>query len=117
MKHLLSLLFIAAPLFGQDYFTERYKPFHLEIPTPKDFLEHEIGSQHTRHDQIVSYLEELAKVSDRAQIMYYEKTHEGRITLSKKEILLIIGINMIYTPLIPQNFYGFLKPLNLFFFI
>ena len=37
MKHLLSLLFLAAPLFGQDYFTERYKPFHLEIPTPKDF--------------------------------------------------------------------------------
>ena len=66
------------PLFGQDYFTERYQPFQENIPAPKDFLDYEIGSQHTRHDQIVSYLEHLAKVSNQAQIIYYGKTHEGR---------------------------------------
>jgi len=91
MKHLLWSLFLVMPLFGQDYFTERYKPFHSEIPSPKDFLEYEIGSQHTRHDQIVSYLEQIAKVSDRAQIMYYGKTHEGRklplLVISSKENL------------------------------
>ena len=78
MKHLLWSLFLAMPLFGQDYFTERYQPFQENIQAPKDFLDYEIGSQHTRHDQIVSYLEHLAKVSNQAQIIYYGKTHEGR---------------------------------------
>ena len=73
MKHLLWSLFLVMPLFGQDYFTERYQPFQENIPAPKDFLGYEIGSQHTRHDQIVSYLKQIAKVSDRAQIMYYGK--------------------------------------------
>ena len=78
MKYLLGLFFLAMPLFGQDYFTERYQPFQENIPAPKDFLDYEIRSQHTRHDQIVSYLEHLAKVSNQAQIIYYGKTHEGR---------------------------------------
>ena len=50
MKHLLWSLFLVMPLFGQDYFTERYQPFQENIPAPKDFLGYEIGSQHTRHD-------------------------------------------------------------------
>ena len=91
MKHLLWSLFLVMPLFGQDYFTERYQPFQENIPAPKDFLGYEIGSQHTRHDQIVSYLKQIAKVSDRAQIMYYGKTHEGRklplLVISSKENL------------------------------
>ncbi|MDG1911630.1 MAG: M14 family metallopeptidase [Flavobacteriaceae bacterium] len=78
MRYLFCLLFLATPLFGQDYFTERYQPFSANISAPKDFLEYEIGSQHTRHDQIISYLQYLASVSDHAQIMYYGKTHEGR---------------------------------------
>ena len=78
MRYLLGLLFSVTSLFGQDYFTERYQPFDTTIPAPKDFLEYEIGSQHTRHDQIISYLEQIASLSSQAKIVYYGKTHEGR---------------------------------------
>ena len=78
MRYLLGLLFSITSLFGQDYFTERYQPFDTTIPAPEDFLEYEIGSQHTRHDQIISYLEQIASLSSQAKIVYYGKTHEGR---------------------------------------
>ena len=78
MRYLLVFLFSVTSLFGQDYFTERYQPFDTTIPAPKDFLEYEIGSQHTRHDQIISYLEQIASLSSQAKIVYYGKTHEGR---------------------------------------
>jgi hypothetical protein len=65
-------------LFAQDYFTARYQPFQNSIPSPEVFLEYEIGFQHTRHDQIVAYLQTLASASNQAQISYYGKTHEGR---------------------------------------
>jgi hypothetical protein len=86
MRPLFFLLLISAQLCGQDYFTEQYKPFHEEIQSPNQFLGYEIGSQHTRHDQIVSYLEYLASSSSDAKISYYGKTHEGR-----KLPLLAIG--------------------------
>ena len=91
MRYLLCLIFVSTSLFGQEYFTKRYQPFDANIPSPKDFLEYEIGSQHTRHDQIVSYLEQIASLSDQAKIMYYGKTHEGRklplLIISTKENL------------------------------
>ena len=63
---------------AQDYFFEKYAPFNNDIPTPEAFLGYPIGNQHTRHDQIVAYLTELARVSDRATIASYGKTHEQR---------------------------------------
>ena len=78
MRLFLFTLLTCAQLFAQDYFTARYQPFKNSIPSPEVFLEYEIGSQHTRHDQIVAYLQNLASVSNQAQISYYGKTHEGR---------------------------------------
>ena len=78
MKRFLILLLASINLMGQDYFTQRYAPFDSSIPSPEQFLEYAIGSQHTRHDQIVAYFETLASHSDQAQIIYYGKTHEGR---------------------------------------
>ena len=77
----ISILFFFLSTFsllGQDYFTERYKPFLNSIESPEQFLEYGIGEQHTRHDQIVSYFKRLASVSKRAEITYYGRTHEGR---------------------------------------
>ena len=77
----ISILFFFLSTFsllGQDYFTERYKPFLNSIESPETFLEYGIGEQHTRHDQIVSYFKRLASVSKRAEITYYGRTHEGR---------------------------------------
>ena len=78
MRLFLFILLSYAQLFAQDYFTARYQPFQNSISSPEVFLEYEIGSQHTRHDQIVAYLQTLASASNQAQISYYGKTHEGR---------------------------------------
>ncbi|MEK9612363.1 MAG: M14 metallopeptidase family protein [Flavobacteriaceae bacterium] len=86
MRYFFLLLFIYASAFGQDYFTKRYQPFNKNISSPETFLEYKIGAQHTRHDQIVAYLQLLAKQSNQAKITYYGKSHEGR-----KLSLLIIS--------------------------
>jgi len=79
LQRLSMLLFLCSSMaFGQDYFFKNYAPFNEAIATPESFLGYGIGSQHTRHDMIVGYLEALANGSDRAQIMPYGKTHEGR---------------------------------------
>jgi len=75
---LLPLLFLSFVTNAQDYFYKKHAPFNTEIPSPEEFLGYPIGDQHTRHDQIVAYLEKLAELSDRATITYYGKTHERR---------------------------------------
>lgn len=77
-KLLLVVLFCTTGLSAQDYFYKKFHPFNPDIPSPEEFLGYGIGEHHTRHDLIVAYLEKLATVSDRAQITYYGKTHEGR---------------------------------------
>jgi len=81
MRKLLSLCLILSFLgstWSQDYYYAKYAPFESSIPSPEEFLEYGIGDYHTRHDQIVAYLEKLSEVSDRAQITDYGKTHERR---------------------------------------
>ena len=75
---LLAFFFTLSNSFSQDYFFEDKNPFDSKIPTPEEFLGYPIGEQHTRHDQIVSYLYKLAEVSDRAEIEVYGNTHERR---------------------------------------
>ena len=53
---LLAFFFTLSNSFSQDYFFEDKNPFDSKIPTPEEFLGYPIGEQHTRHDQIVSYL-------------------------------------------------------------
>ncbi len=73
-------------LYSQDYFLEKYKPFISEVPSPEEYLGYGIGDHHTRHDLIVGYLEELSKVSDRAKLIQYGRTHEGR-----KLVILVVS--------------------------
>lgn len=79
-------LLLSLSLYSQDYFTKSYQPFQQDIPSPEEFLGYPIGDFHTRHDRIVSYLEELAKKSDHATLMDYGRTHEGR-----RLVFLVIG--------------------------
>ena len=76
---------------AQDYYFKDKAPFDQKIPSPEDFLGYSIGDQHTRHDQIVAYFKELARVSDRASISSYGKTYEHRnlvmLTISSPENL------------------------------
>ena len=81
MRKLLCLYLLLSFLgsaWSQDYYYAKYAPFESSIPSPEEFLEYGIGDYHTRHDQIVAYLEKLSQVSDRAQITDYGKTHERR---------------------------------------
>tara|TARA_B100000787_G_scaffold170052_1_gene163665 strand:- start:16900 stop:19443 length:2544 start_codon:yes stop_codon:yes gene_type:complete len=74
----LVLFFTVFNSFSQEYFFKDKNPFDPKIPTPEEFLGYAIGEQHTRHDQIVSYLYKLAEVSDKAEIEVYGYTHERR---------------------------------------
>ncbi|KSB91837.1 peptidase M14 [Caulobacter vibrioides] len=52
------------------------------IPTPEAFLGYSIGSQYTRHDQVVAYLKELDRLSDRITVQEIGRTYEGRPLLA-----------------------------------
>ncbi|MDG2194539.1 MAG: M14 family zinc carboxypeptidase [Polaribacter sp.] len=74
---IMSVIMVGS-VTAQDYFFKKQAPFNRSIPSPEAFLGYPIGAQHTRHDQIVSYLYKLAELSDRATIKVYGKTHEQR---------------------------------------
>lgn len=75
---IILFLFFFGSISAQNYFFQDKAPFDTNIPSPEEFLGYPIGAQHTRHDQIVAYLTELAELSDRATIATYGKTHEHR---------------------------------------
>jgi len=50
-----------------------------ELKSPSEFLRYELGTQFTRHHEVVDYYQYLASVaSDRVQLQEYGKTNEGR---------------------------------------
>jgi hypothetical protein len=48
------------------------------IASPDGFLGYKLGSQYTRHDQVVNYFRSVAAGSSRMQLNSYGKTNEGR---------------------------------------
>jgi len=61
-----------------DYYFAEGTSFDPDIPSPGAFLGYEIGTLHTRHDRIVDYMRELARLSDRATYREIGMTHEHR---------------------------------------
>jgi hypothetical protein len=68
----------AAPA-QSGYFFPDGERFEAGIPSPAEFLGYEIGSHHTRHDRIVAYIQELARLSDRATYQEIGTTHGHRV--------------------------------------
>ena len=103
---LLNLLFIGS-LFSQDYYFEKYAPFDEDIKSPEEFLGYPIGEMQTRHDLIVSYMEYLSNVSDKAQILHYGETYEKR-----KLVILAISSSdkIIDLEKIRENHISYLDP-------
>ena len=103
---LLNLLFISS-LFSQDYYFEKYAPFDENIKSPEEFLGYPIGEMQTRHDLIVSYMEYLSNVSDKAQILHYGQTYEKR-----KLVILAISSSdkIIDLEKIRENHISYLDP-------
>ncbi len=81
MKKLLLIFLVFTYTFqihAQDYFLGSYGPYDPTIESPESFLGYPIGSHHTRHDRIVSYMEYLAEQSPKATILTYGETYEHR---------------------------------------
>ena len=76
----LPMLLLATPMFAQSdyYFPNHTAGFDSSIPTPEEFLGYPIGSHYTRHDRIVAYFAELARLSDKATFEVIGKTYEER---------------------------------------
>lgn len=61
-----------------SYYYPKAQKFDASIPTPEQYLGYSIGSHYTRHDQIVNYFRELARVSNRVHVQSIGKTYEER---------------------------------------
>lgn len=85
MKRLFFIFFLSLlsiPGQGQQaYYFPNVSGFDEAIPSPESFLGYEIGSHHTRHDRIVAYFQELARLSDRASFQQIGTTHEHRVQM------------------------------------
>ncbi len=75
---LLTFAFTGLLQAQTDYFFPDHGNFDPNIPTPEEFLGYPIGEWHTRHDNIVAYMEKLAAVSDRASVQNIGYTYEHR---------------------------------------
>lgn len=61
-----------------EYFFSTGVNFSSGIPSPQEFLGYPIGTFHTRHDRMVAYMQELARLSDRATYQSIGMTYEHR---------------------------------------
>jgi hypothetical protein len=57
---------------------DRNLTYRTDVPTPAQFLGYEVGQWHVSHDQLVGYLRELDRISDRITLREYGRTHERR---------------------------------------
>ena len=100
--------------FAQDYFLENFGPYNENIQSPEEFLGYEIGDQHTRHDLILAYFKYLSSVSERANLINYGKTHEGRslvlLSISSSENLK--NLEEIKTEHLKATIPGSIKTIN-----
>ena len=77
----LGLVTLGSPVMGGvslDYYLPADTEFDSGIPTPEEFLGYQIGEWHVSHDQLVAYVRELARTSDRVRIEEYARSYEKR---------------------------------------
>jgi hypothetical protein len=61
-----------------DYFLPNDVSYDKNIPTPEQFFGQQIGEWHLSHDQVLFYMKEIARISDRAVIQEYARSYENR---------------------------------------
>ncbi|MEJ0054591.1 MAG: M14 family zinc carboxypeptidase [Bacteroidota bacterium] len=81
---LAALLLMSVTLQAQNSYFFPAGNFDASIPTPEQFLGYPVGDWHTRHENIVSYFKELARVSPKAhfQITGYTNEHRAQVVLT-----------------------------------
>ncbi len=78
---LVLLFFYCTTIFAQkeplEYFLHQTN-YDKNIPSPESFLGYQIGEWHVSHDQLVAYMKEVARLSDRVEIEEYARSYEHR---------------------------------------
>ena len=85
MKKLTLLAFIVfnvLTLFAQkkplSYYLSENTVYDKNIPTPEAFFGYQVGEQHVSHDQLVAYMQELDRLSDRISLKIIGRSFEYR---------------------------------------
>lgn len=81
-----SLYFLLFSIFSSSLPSQSHDLFYFipqgdydpAIPTPKEFLGHEVGEFHVTHDKLYYYVKKLSELSDRITLTEYARSHEKR---------------------------------------
>ncbi|MDP6132996.1 MAG: M14 family metallopeptidase [Candidatus Marinimicrobia bacterium] len=77
-----SFIILISFLFSQDNIQLPMKirgvRYNASIPKPEEIIGHQIGSRHTRTNQVIDYFEAMTSRSNRIILEDHAKTHEGR---------------------------------------
>lgn len=83
-RHTLLVLFALSVMqaFSQskptlDYYLPAIR-YNADIPTPESFLGYQPGEWHASHDQLVAYMRELDRASERITLLQYGRSYENR---------------------------------------
>lgn len=74
----LFIIVLQASAQNSYYFPKAGATLDAKIPSPEQFLGYPIGSFYTRHEQVVAYFRELARVSNKVHVQVIGKTVENR---------------------------------------
>jgi hypothetical protein len=75
---LLSAALVLNAQVNLGYYLPDDITYNEVIPTPQEFMGHEVGEWHLTHDKLVYYMQELANISDRAIWEEYGRSYENR---------------------------------------
>lgn len=84
MKNLIlfTCLLLNTVIWGQkktlSYYLSETTTYDKNIPTPEQFFGFQVGEQHVSHDQLVSYMRELDRLSDRITLEVVGRSYEFR---------------------------------------
>ncbi len=84
MKRIFSLLFVVFAISLSsaqeklDFFLPDDVTYNKEIPAPDQYFKQPLGQWHLTHDQVLNYMKEIARISDRAIIYEYARSYENR---------------------------------------
>ena len=84
MKKVLLGVFIASQIAASSAqqkagnFLPDDLSYNIEIPAPDQFFQQSLGEWHLTHDQVLNYMKEIARVSDRAILYEYARSYENR---------------------------------------
>ncbi|MGO4905275.1 M14 family zinc carboxypeptidase [Flavobacterium sp. W20_MBD1_R3] len=98
MKSIYHLLFFFSLIINAQqrpeplsYFLPQNETYNTSIPTPKSIFNFELGEMHSDHNQVIRFMEAIAKTSDRVHLETTGYTYENRplqlLTISSPENL------------------------------